>query len=253
MLFLDRAKHLLDEVGAAKAELALADHAPPMTLRLALIEEMDATVTAPLLRRLSTTYPNIAFSLSSGASHENHDALASRAVDLMLAVDTVGDADWVEMHPILQDPFILVRGRRVRPIESPGDLNGVPFIRYAGALEIGRRIEAQLRRTDLRPPRRYEVAGNRALFEAVAALDGWAITTAFAYLGTPLADGAIEAQALPFPAFSRRLSLHGRTEALGDLPSLIADEMRSCLRELTVQQARAILPFLDGTFDIAST
>ena len=250
-LFLDRAKRLLDEVGAAKAELALADHAPPMTLRLASIEEMDATVTAPLLRRLSAIYPNISFSLSSGASHENHDALASRAVDLMLAVDTVGDADWVEMHPILQDPFILVRGAGVKPMAAPGDMTAAPFIRYSGALEIGRRIEAQLRRTDLRPLRRYEVTGNRALFETVAALDGWAITTALAFLGTPMAEGAVAAQALPFPAFSRRLSLHGRTDALGELPGRIADEMRGCLRDGVLPQAQSSLSFLGEGFDIA--
>jgi len=251
-LFLDRAKRLLDEVGAAKAELALADHAPPMTLRLASIEEMDATVMAPLLRRLTDTYPNIAFSLSSGASHENHDALASRAVDLMLAVDTVGDADWVERHAILQDPFILVRGAGVKPMTGPGDMTGAPFIRYSGALEIGRRIEAQLRRTDLRPPRRYEVTGNRALFETVAALDGCAITTALAFLGTPLIDREVEAQALPFPAFSRRLFLQGRTDALGDLPGRIADEMRGCLRELVLPKVRSSLPFLGAAFDVAS-
>jgi len=250
-LFLDRAKGLLDGVGAAKAELALADQAPPMILRFATIEELDATVTAPLLRRLTETHPNVAFSCSSGASHENRDALASRAVDLVFAVDTVGDADWVETHPVLRDPFILVRGAGVGRIEGPDDMTARPFIRYASALRIGRHVEAQLRRTGLRPSRRFEFSSNRALLETVAALDGWAITTAFAYLGTTLADrAAIEAQALPLPDFSRRLALHARAGAFGDLPGRIAGEMRECLGALMLPEARERLPFLGEAFGV---
>ncbi len=247
-LFLNRAKELLDGVGAAKAELALADQSPSMTLRIATIEELDATVTAPLLHHLTTTYPNIAFSFSSGASHENYDALASRAVDLMLAVDTIGDAEWVEMHPVLLDPFILVRGSRVARIEGQNDMLAKPFIRYTSALQIGRHIEAQLRRTGLRPPKRIEFSSNRALFETVAALDGWAITTAFAYLSTPLAPGLIEPQAVPLPGFSRRLALHARADALGDLPQHIASGIRDCLKSLVLPDANERLPFLGEAF-----
>ncbi len=249
-LFLDRAKGLLDGVGAAKAELALADQAPPMTLRLATIEELDATVTAPMLKRLTRMYPNIAFSFSSGASHENHDALASRAVDLMLAVDTVGNADWVEMHPVLRDPFILVRAAGLPPFETQADMSAHPLIRYTSALQIGRHIEAQLRRTGLRPPKRFEFSSNRALLETVGALEGWAVTTAFAYLSTYPAPGLVEAQALPLPGFSRRLALHARAGALGDLPERLAVEMRDCLAAHVLPEAEQRLPFLGRAFEV---
>ena len=248
LLFLDRAKALLDGVSAAKSELALAEQSPPMTLRIATIEEMDATATALLLRQLTASYPNIAFSLSSGASHENHDALASRAVDLMLAVDTVGEADWVEMHPILIDPFILIRGQHVPPINTIDTLQAHPFMRYSGDLKIGRHIEAQLKRTGARLPKRFEFSANRSLFETVAAFDGCAITTAFAYLATPLAHGMIKPQALPVPGFSRRLALHARAGALGDLPRTIASEMRTCLNTHVIPDALTHLPFLRDTF-----
>ena len=110
-LFLDPAKALLDNIGAAKAKLVLADQAPPLNLRFASIEELDATVTAPWLLKLVDRFPKAALSLTGGASHENHDALSSRAVDMTLAVDTVAKVDWVERHPILRDPFILVTAK----------------------------------------------------------------------------------------------------------------------------------------------
>jgi DNA-binding transcriptional LysR family regulator len=221
-----------------------------MTLRFATIEELDATVTAPLLRRLTEAHPNIAFSFSSGASHENHDALASRAVDLMLAVDTVGDAEWVEMHPVLHDPFILIRSAGLPVFEDHEAMTAHPFIRYASALQIGRHIEAQLRRTGLRLPKRFEFSSNRALFEASGALGGWAITTAFAHVGTAIDSDPVEAQALPLPGFSRRLALYARAGALGDLPARIAQEIRDCMGAHVLPAAHERLPFLGQSFRV---
>jgi len=226
-LFLDPAKQLLDDVSAAKARLVTADQMPPMSVRIASIEELDATVIAPWLLKLTDSYPNIAFALGSGASHENHDALSTRAVDLMLAVDTVAQADWVEQHALLRDPFILVTG----PDLDPADITGKPFVRYASDLHIGRQIEAQLRRSGLSPARGFEFSTNQALFAMTAELGGWAITTALAYLGTPRAGDLVRAHPLPVASFSRRLALHARAGALGDLPRQMAGGMRTCLQD----------------------
>ncbi|MEM1374358.1 MAG: LysR family transcriptional regulator [Pseudomonadota bacterium] len=241
-LFLDPARQLLDDVSAAKARLVDADQAPPMTVRIASLEELDATVTAPWLLRLTQGYPNVTFTLTSGASHENLDALTSRAVDLTLAVDSVGDADWVEQHPILRDPFVM--------ISAPGASRDGPFIRYTSDLQIGRQIEAQLRRSGTQPPRGFEFSTNQALFAMTAELKGWAITTALAYFGTPRAGEIVEAHPLPLPAFSRRIALHGRAGTLGALPGRMAEEIRACLSDRIVGEARARLPFLNDGFNI---
>ena len=246
-LFLDPAKQLLDDVGSAKAKLALADHTPPMALKIASIEELDATVTAPWLLRMRDAFPNITFSLTSGASHENHDALSSRAVDMMLAVDTVAAVDWVEQHPILRDPFVLVTAPDCDPATA---LTNTPFIRYASDLLIGRQIEAQLRRTGLGPARGFEFTTNQALFAMTSELGGWAITTALAFLGTPRAGDLVRAHPLPIPQFSRRLALHAREGALGDLPAHIASEMRSCLTTRILDTARTRLPFIDDGLQV---
>ena len=242
-LFLDPAKALLDNIGAAKAKLVLADQAPPLNLRFASIEELDATVTAPWLLKLVDRFPKAALSLTGGASHENHDALSSRAVDMTLAVDTVAKVDWVERHPILRDPFILVTAKGA-------DLTNSPMIRYELELAIGRQIEAQLRRTGPVPARGFAFSTNQALFAMTAELGGWAITTALAYLGTPLARDLVDAKPLHIPRFSRRLELHSRAGALGDLPRIIAGDLRTCIANRIIPDAAARLRFLGDDMKI---
>lgn len=244
-LFLDSAKALLDDVGAAKVRLALADQSPPLALRIASIEELDATVTAPWLLKLNNRFPKAALSLTSGASHENHDALSSRAVDMILAVDSVAKVDWVERHPILRDPFILVSAKGTEP-----DISNSPMIRYEQSLPIGRQIEAHLRRAGPAPQRGFAFSTNQALFAMTAELKGWAVTTALAFLGTPLARELVTAHPLHMPKFSRQLELHARAEALGDLPAIIAGDLRTCLAERVLPDATERLEFLGDDLKI---
>ena len=246
-LFLEPARKLLDDVGAAKAKLVVAEEAPPMALSVALIEELDASVTARWLVRLQQIFPNIALSVTSGASHENHDALSTRAVDMMIAVDTVGQADWVEQHALLRDPFLLVTARRGEDAPNLDALQSRPFVRYASNLQIGRQVEAQLRRTETQPARGYEFSTNQALFAMTAELDGWAITTALAYLGTPYAEDRLHPHPMPLPQFSRRIALHARAGTLSALPAHMAEELRDCLQARIVDRAATSLPFVgDG-------
>lgn len=248
-LFLAPALQLLDDVGAAKARLLAAEGQTPLSLRIASIEELDATVTAPWLIRMTRTMPNARFALTSGASHENHDALSSRAVDIMLAVDTVGPADWLEQHALLRDPFILVAAPGVAA-GSLENLRDLPFVRYDSSLQIGRQIEAQLRRTHAIPPPGFAFTTNQALFAMVAELGGWAITTALTFLGTARAGDLVSAHPLPLPRFSRRLALHARAGALGALPARIADDLRACLTQRIIHRAAQQLPFLQGELSV---
>jgi DNA-binding transcriptional LysR family regulator len=244
--FLASAKQLLDDVGAAKAKLVMADQEPPMALKIASIEELDATITATWLVALTKSFPNISFSLTSGASHDNHDALSTRAVDMMLAVDTVASVDWVEQHPILRDPFILVTAHGQ---SNPMDLKR-PFVRYSNDLLIGRQIDAQLRRTGINPVRGFEFSSNQAFFSMISEIGGWGITTALAFLGTPLATDIVEAHPLPIPQFSRRLALHARAGALGSLPAHIAAQMRMSIQERIKPAVDERLTFIADGFQI---
>lgn len=251
VLFLDPAKKLIDDVGAAKARLLMASESPPMALRIASFEELDATVTAAWLLKLKERFPNLALTLTSGASHENHDALETRAIDLMVAVDTVAKTEWIETHPILRDPFILVASKDLP--QHPLDLDvfsDLPFVRYTSDLQIGRQIEAQLRRLGRAPSRGFEFTTNQALFSMTAELGGWSISTALAFVGTPLAKERLNAFKLPFPRFSRRIALHCRAGALDDLPKECAEELRTTLQTQVLDKIGQTLPFLTDEMSI---
>lgn len=235
-LFRERAARLLDDVDAAKAELALADQTPSVRLRIATIEDFDRTVTPHWLGRLSARFPKMSFSISSGASHENHDALANRAADLILAVDAIDPVEWVTSHEILRDTFVMVTPNDRADVETLDDLRGRTFLRYASDLYIGRQIEAALRRSRMRPTFSFECTTNGVLFALVAETGGWAITTALSVLGTPPARHALRVQRLPLPGFSRTLALHARRDSLGGLPAILAGQLRASIEATLVKR-----------------
>jgi hypothetical protein len=83
-----------------------------------------------------------------------------------------------------------------------------------------------------------------------AELGGWSITTALAFFGTPRAGDLVRAHPLPVASFSRRLALHARAGALGDLPRQMADGMRTCLQDRILKTGADRLPFLGDGFQI---
>ena len=245
-VFLPRAQKLLDDVSGARAALAGVDQAPQMTLRIAMIEDLDLLVTPHWLTTLTPALERCRFAIRSGASHENHSALADRSVDMIVAVDAAEPVDWVEGHALLADPYILVTARSVPEDADLDSLMRYPMIRYAREQYMARQIEAQLRRVGATPARGYEITGSQGALALVAATGGWAITTAFAYLGTG-ATGVREdvlARPLPLPAFSRSLSLYARRDAFGDLPALCAEGLRASLERTVVGPGRERLAFV---------
>ena len=124
------------------------------------------------------------------------------------------------------------------------------MIRYEPSLPIGRQIEAHLRRAGPAPARGFAFSTNQALFAMTSELNGWAITTALAYLGTPLARDLVDARALHMPRFSRHLELHARAGALGELPAIIASDLRSCIAERVLPDAVERLGFLNSELQI---
>ena len=253
-VFLPRALKLLDDVSGARAALAGVDQAPQMTLRIAMIEDLDLLVTPHWLTHLPPALERCQFTIRSGASHENHSALADRSVDMIVAVDAVEPVDWVEGHALLQDPYILVTAKAVPKGIGLEGLSRYPMIRYAREQYMSRQTEAQLRRVGAAPAHSYEVTGSQGMLQLIAATGGWTITTAFAFLGTGATalQGDLEARPLPFPAFSRSLSLYARRDAFGDLPTLCAEGLRDALSAKVVGPGRDRLPFVGDGLRLAS-
>jgi hypothetical protein len=86
------------------------------------------------------------------------------------------------------------------------------------------------------------------------AFDGWAVTTVAALLGTLSADDSelsnLNAKDLPLPKFSRTISLYCRRGTLGNMPEIIARDLKIALSNIHLPKVARILPFLTGRVDI---
>ena len=195
-------------------------------------------------------FPNIRFHIKSGPSHESHAALGSRTVDMIVAVDATEATDWVEEHPILNDPYILVKSTKISSARNLDELTKHPFIRFSREQLMGRQVEAHLRRNKLVPAREHEFSSNQAVFSMVESLGGWTIATASAFSCVTFKARIISdpptliAERLPIPAFNRCISLYARKDALGDLPTIFAEKLRAALNESFVDPLKQEFPFL---------
>ena len=109
----------------AQAELAMADLSGLTTLRLGVIEDLEAEVTPLLLSGVAEDLRTCRFLLETGPSHRLRDQLEARALDLVVAAD-LGAAQppeaGLEIHPLLADPFVAV-------LPLGGAREALPFIR----------------------------------------------------------------------------------------------------------------------------
>lgn len=221
-------------------------------LSLAVIEDFDAEVTPELVVNLCDMLPGCNIIAHAGPSHENLAGLEARDIDMAVAADIESPADWIEQHPLLRDPYILVtaKGLLVDDQDPVAQLMAAPMVRFAATQLMGRHIDTHLRRLRLAPPRRCEFESNHAVMAAVARLQGWTIATPSGYLRAPRFHAALEARPLPVKSFARVLSLHARQGVLGALPGRAAGMLRSLLNKHCVEPALREMPWLTGRFRV---
>ena len=235
-LFRQRALRIMDEIDGAVTELTSRLESPHFTLRMAVVEDFDNHIMPRWLTDLSEVFPNSRFVVKSGPSHENFSILSSRATDLIVAVDAMDPVDWIEEHPLISDPYMLIAHPSLPASPDLESLAQYPFVRYAREQHMGRQIEAQLRRIKFAPQRAHEFSSNQTLFSMVSATGGWAISTASAIHGTlsHRADTSDKFRfyKLPMPAFSRTVSLYARKDILSDVPEKAAQILRHSLKSV---------------------
>jgi DNA-binding transcriptional LysR family regulator len=240
-LFAPRAKSILDEVTIAKSEMSSASHAPKMDIAMAVIEDFDSEVLPNWIGNLQKDYPQCNFTIRSGASHENHAALSSRGFDMIIAADNTKDIEWIEEHAVLHDPYIIVAASPDLASASIDELMRYPFIRYSQEQLMGQQIEAQLRRTKNIPAKSHECSSTQAVFALVEEFNGWAITTASAYLGAN--KNNLFGASLPIASFSRTIALYSRRDTMGELPLRFSQSLRKSLEAIFIRRVQKSLPF----------
>ncbi|WP_411890868.1 LysR family transcriptional regulator [Yoonia sp. SDW83-1] len=244
-MFLRRANTILNEADQAKAELAMVDLSRLTRLRLGMIEDLDADVTPGLLRAMSAELKNCQFLLETGASHRLFDLLDTRALDVIAAADMGQAMSGMEVHPLLEEPFVLAAPKGVM---GEGDLtrklHRMQLIQYTTRHHMGRTIAAHLARQNLRLTHRFELDSYHAIMAMVADGAGWTILTPLGWLRAGRFRDAVDLMPLPFPPLSRTISLTARQDILGDLPATIAARIKPLLQDMIVNPALQQYPWL---------
>lgn len=255
-IFRKHAQTIMNAAAEARAELAVADLSGLTTLRLGMIEDFDGDVTPRLLTALSSTLRGCRFLLETGASHRLLDGLEARALDIVVASDTgtehAADGDWIEVHPLLVEPFVVVAPvGAIKPgTDVASQLQALPLIQYTARHHMGRLISAHLARQNLRLAHRFELDSYSAILAMVAAGTGWTILTPLAVQAAQLLHPAIEVMPMPFAPLERRISLSARAGVLRDMPTKVAANLRDLLQTRVVTPSVATLPWLKDTLRV---
>lgn len=247
-LFLRRAQAILNEAALARAELAARDLAGLTRLRLGLIEDLESEVTPRLLTAMGSELTSCHFLLETGASHHLLERLEARALEVAVAAQNGPAPDWMEVHPLLAEPFVMA----VPPggAGQGAGLPDLPFIHYTARHMMGRMIEGWLARQGLTLPYRFELDSYHAILAMVAAGSGWTIITPLGLHAAQRFRGAVEVRPLPGAPVSRTIALHARAGILGSMPAAMAGQLRGLLATLVVDPSVARLPFLAETLSV---
>jgi DNA-binding transcriptional LysR family regulator len=253
-VFRGHAQTILNAATEARVDLAQADPAALMTLRLGMIEDFEADVTPHLLGKLSGDLPGCRFLLETGATHRLFHQLESRALDLIVTADTGGEGDAVagefETFPMLHDPFVLAVPGRTDTTNPTALIQSLPMIQYSARHIMGRRIAAHLAQQNLRFPVRVEADSYHAILSMVAAGAGWTILTPLGLHHASRFRGAIQVMPLPFLPLGRTISLTARSGILHQLPAQVAGMLRASLQDHVVGPMTATWPWMSGALRV---
>ncbi|MEM7242303.1 MAG: LysR family transcriptional regulator [Pseudomonadota bacterium] len=251
-LFLTRAQNIVSEIALAKTELSQFDLSQMVSMRLGVIDDFDADVTPDLLVALSKRLENCRFLLESGGSYGLTQGLQSQQLDLVITAEPTRMEEWMDVHPLLVEPFILAAARgEIDPDGNVQDqLLSRPFIRYSSREMMGRQIEAHLTRLRLQIPNQFEFNNYHAILSMVADNAGWTITTPLGFLRAQRFNEDVELLPLPFKDLSRTISLIARRDVLDWIPAEVASLSRDLIREQMVAPLIEDYPWLAEKFEI---
>jgi len=250
VLFRRRATNILTEASRARAELAVFDYSNLSRLSLAVIDDFEPNVTPALMAALAEDMPDCHIILQTGASHDNLAALESRHADMCIAAEPASPADWLEINPLLNEPFVLLAPKGSVDPNQPSlpQLMAKPFIRFPKDQVVGRMIEARLATERLSLPRKFEIDSYQSIMAMAAQGTGWAIAPPMCFLRAQRFQAEVDMLPLPFENLSRRISLFARKEALDRMPGDLAIRLGSLIDDMLIKPTIASHPWLENGF-----
>ena len=247
-----RAQVILNEAAQARAELAMSDLSLLTRFRLGMIEDFEVDVTPQLLTHMAGELKGCQFLLETGASHYLYELLDSRALDVIVAAELGAGDDWVEVHPLLREGFIVAAPKGV--VDPSKDvlrqLKRLPLVQYTQRHYMGRLLTAHLARQNISLPHRFELDSYHAILALVGQGAGWTILTPLALMRAQRFADQLDVMELPMEPLSRTISLTARKGILQDMPGRVAGTLRPILRKSVVEPALARYPFLKDALTV---
>ncbi len=249
-LFQRRAQNILAEAVLARAELSVQDFSKLSRFSIAIIDDFEPDVTPALMLQLSEDMPLANLVLTTGASHSNLAALESRSVDICIAAEPDQTPDWMEIFPLLNEPFVVLAPKNsIDPSQDIlAQLMQHPLIRFPENQVVGRKVETALALQRLSIPRKFSLDSYQSIMAMVAKGAGWAIAPPMCYLRAQRFQEKVDMLPVPFDGLSRRISLFARKDTLDRMPQDIATRMRPLINDHLVTKAGQRFHWLKSDF-----
>lgn len=240
------ARRILDDVSEALSELAAVDTASLPSLTVAILDDLDATLTPTLVAELQERYSGSFIYARSGWSNRVTELLENREANLAVSTVLPGDVKSYRIQGILTEPFILVAAKgKISPDDDVREqIGSLPFVEYSETIPIGRFIAQHLKRVRFSPPRRCAFEASRSVLQMVVQTGGWALTSPLNLLDAERFIDKVDIFKMPFPQSSRTVYLISREGELGGIPDALAKRCRELVRDGAVKRFREIAPQL---------
>ena len=253
-LFLRNIEMALAHIRKAQAEAISGNLTEARMLRLALIEDFDSEIGPELAVSLAVGMPSCNFTHRTSASHRILELLRKRQVDIGLANRPVEGPGGLQEIPFLRDPFVLATPKSLAntPEELLTGASNLPFLRYSASQIISNQIEAQLRRLKITLPHRFEIESNQTMMAMIAAGSGWAITTPLSFMRSSRFHRDVCLHPFPGKGFARSISLFATPECGDTSQAAVYSILEHLTQKRALKPALEMMPWLNGKFRLKS-
>jgi DNA-binding transcriptional LysR family regulator len=247
------AHRILSVVSEAQAELAEISLTSLPQLNLAIIDDLDASLTPVLVSALQQRFRKCFVYAFSGRSDQIINRLQSREADIGVTALLPADSTTFQSAPILREAFVLVTAKgAIKPGTDPREaLTKLPFVQYSETMPIGQKVAQHLKRVKMNVPRRFAFEATRSVLAMVVQTGGWTLSTPLNLLDAERFIPMLDILPMPFAGETRHVYLVARAEELGHLPEALARDCRHILRTVLVPRFAAIAPGFEGAVEVA--
>ena len=150
--------------------------------------------------------------ISSGITPDHVNLFLERGVDMIVTVDEMLEGyQNIDRFELVKEPYVLaVPADYNKPIDFEILMSDLPFIRYGLNSSTGRRIEQQLSRLNVLPPRWIEIESVIGQMEIIGAGRGFGLTTPLCYASISNPENNIRLAPLKKGGFTRQINLIAR-------------------------------------------